>query len=143
MKNVHTHWTADKINAIRRSRGPAIGCVCVLVSESLGDDYSAVVSACQSKGDSPIDSLLQKLPSSIGIYAAFKSSNPDEIVASVNSPWNDETLATSPFSKTVSGIVFRKTTPDISLCDALTNAWDMFAERNDVEIVERWGAVRT
>lgn len=133
MKNVVTAWSKEKAEAMECARGPIAGIVAILVSERLGDGYSAVA------GGKSVDALLDLLPPSIGVYATMPSCSPEKIVAAMEFPWNDEHLSSSPYTVESEGIIFRRATPDNRLCDIRTTAWELFAEQEKLGLVEEWG----
>ena len=133
MKGIQLNWSRVKVNAMVRSRGPIKGVVAVLVSSKLGDEYGTVVSGKSA------EAITATIPPSVGIYAAMPSSDPDSIVEHLTSLWDDETLATEPYTVESDGVVFHKGVPDHFLTDIRTWAWRLLAEQNPVEIVEAWG----
>ena len=133
MKNLELDWSKIKVDAMVRTRGPISGVVAVLVSSKLGNDFGTVVS------DTSVDAILAKLPPSVGIYASMPSCNPGEIVNRMLSLWDDESLKNVSYTDVSDGMIFHKVDPDHLLCDMRTFAWELFAEQQQVEIIEAWG----
>ena len=133
MKNIRLDWSKVKVNAMIRARGTIKGVVAVLVSSKLGDGYGTVISG------KSVEELVSHLPTSVGIYAVLPSCNPNDIVSHMLSLWDDEALSAEPYTVSADGTTFHKAIPDHLLCDMRTWAWRLFAEQNQVEVVEEWG----
>ena len=132
MQNLNLNWSRAKVSSMERSRGPISGVVVVLVSQELGCEYATVMSG------KSVESILETLPKSTGVYAAMPSCNPEKIVSQMLSLWDDESLTGEPYTVISDGMAFHKVKPDNLLCDIRTSAWELFAEQNLVKIVESW-----